>query len=70
MSDEEKTIPCQTCGTPTTMLGTKRCHNCWEVESRLATYLARGGHRAFHVLTTAMQRRNATDMKNARRNAR
>lgn len=70
MSDEEKTIPCQTCGTPTTMLGTKRCHNCWEVESRLDKYLARGSHRAFDVVRTAMQRRNSIDLKNATRRTR
>ena len=37
--DEQPTVPCETCGTPTTYTGTKRCNNCWEVEGRLATYL-------------------------------
>lgn len=35
----EPTVPCDVCGTPTTFLGTRRCNNCWEVESRLAQYL-------------------------------
>ena len=32
-------IPCETCGDPTTFLGTKRCNGCWEVETRLSSYL-------------------------------
>jgi len=39
---EEATIPCETCGTPTRMTGTKRCDGCWEVEHRLAAYLRTG----------------------------
>jgi hypothetical protein len=35
----EPTIPCETCGVPTPMTGTKRCTNCWEVEQRLPEYL-------------------------------
>jgi hypothetical protein len=38
MNDRE-TIPCVTCGMPTPFTGTKRCNNCWEVESRLNQYL-------------------------------
>jgi hypothetical protein len=34
-----ETIPCETCGEPTTFTGTKRCNNCYEVESRLDKYL-------------------------------
>ncbi len=30
---------CVICGKPTTMLGTRRCDNCWEVERRLASYI-------------------------------
>lgn len=39
-----ETVPCKTCGTPTPMLGTKLCDNCFEVEGRLKRYLesARG----------------------------
>jgi hypothetical protein len=33
------TIPCEICGKPTPYLGTKRCNNCWEVETRLETFL-------------------------------
>ena len=36
---KEKTIPCKTCGDPTTFFGTKLCNGCWEVESRLRSYL-------------------------------
>ncbi len=36
---EEETIPCETCGQPTPMLGTKRCDGCWEVEHRLGDYM-------------------------------
>lgn len=39
MTTETATVPCETCGTPTPMLGTKRCTNCWEVEKRLLEYL-------------------------------
>jgi len=34
-----KPVPCKTCGEPTTMMGTKLCDGCWEVESRLEKYL-------------------------------
>lgn len=43
--DDADTVPCETCGTQTHMLGTKRCNGCWEVEARLAGYL-RGGEKA------------------------
>jgi len=36
---EKQTIPCEVCGKPITFLSTKRCNNCWEVESRLGEYL-------------------------------
>lgn len=41
-----ETVPCETCGTPTHMTGTKRCDDCWEVERRLGEYLRRGGANA------------------------
>jgi len=31
----EITVPCELCGTPTRMLGTKRCDGCWEIERRI-----------------------------------
>lgn len=44
-----KTIPCETCGKLTFMLGTKRCANCWEVEGRLEDYLkSPGGQEYVH----------------------
>lgn len=32
-------IPCEICGTPTLMHGTRRCTNCWEVEHRIGKYI-------------------------------
>lgn len=32
-------IPCRICGNPTLMLGTKLCNGCWEVKSRLQSFL-------------------------------
>jgi hypothetical protein len=46
MNDIE-TIPCETCGTPTRFMGTKRCNRCWEIERNLAEYLKSAGGRAF-----------------------
>ena len=40
---DRPTCPCETCGRPTPMLGTKRCDGCWEVESRLLDYIRQGG---------------------------
>jgi len=37
-----ETIPCETCGAPTAMTGTKRCDRCWEVERRLGAYASTG----------------------------
>jgi len=42
-----ETIPCEVCGTPTPVRGTKRCHNCWEVEGRLADYMKSPGGQDF-----------------------
>lgn len=33
-------IPCQICGGPTSFLGTKLCDGCWEVTSRLSSFLS------------------------------
>lgn len=30
------TTPCKYCTTPTAMLGTRMCHRCWELRTRLA----------------------------------
>ncbi len=54
--DPEKTVPCGTCGTPTTMIGTKRCTGCWEVESRLGSYLDRGGKKAEAAMAEIVRR--------------
>jgi hypothetical protein len=43
MTYERETVPCETCGRPTPYTGTKRCNNCYEVESRLPTYLGSPG---------------------------
>jgi hypothetical protein len=40
-------VPCGTCTMPTHMIGTRRCDNCYEVESRLVTYLRAPNGRAF-----------------------
>ncbi len=37
------TVPCSTCGKPTTSCGTKKCDCCWEVEARLPEYLSTPG---------------------------
>lgn len=36
---KQETVPCETCGEPTTYTGTKRCNNCYEVETRLDKFL-------------------------------
>ena len=36
---ESEWIPCKTCGDPTTFPGTKLCNGCWEVQTRLQSYL-------------------------------
>jgi hypothetical protein len=30
-----ETVPCELCGDPTPMTGTKRCDRCWELERRI-----------------------------------
>ena len=30
-----KLVPCELCGKPTAMTGTKRCDRCWELETRI-----------------------------------
>lgn len=32
---KKETIPCKWCGTQTDFLGTKCCHGCWELSSRI-----------------------------------
>lgn len=32
---EQETVPCDLCGTPTPMTGTRRCDPCWELERRV-----------------------------------
>ena len=38
-SYNDGTIPCENCASPTPYKSTKRCNNCWEVESRLESYV-------------------------------
>ena len=51
---ELPTVPCATCGQPTTYTGTKRCNNCHEVETRIVSYAssANGRRHLFQVLRT------------------
>jgi hypothetical protein len=49
-----KTVPCETCGTPTLMTGTKRCDGCWEVEHRLADYIRRSSKSRDFVSSTLL----------------
>lgn len=53
MTDE--TVPCTTCGQPTRMTGTKKCDWCYEVETRLAGYLRRGGPAARNFVKDALE---------------
>lgn len=32
---DQKTIPCEWCGAPTRMFGTKKCDGCWELYRRI-----------------------------------
>ena len=55
-------VPCETCNRDTTMLGTRLCDACWEVERRLDDYLSRSDKAREYVrarLANADQ--NATD---------
>ncbi len=31
----EDKVPCEICGQPTSMTGTKRCNRCWDLERRI-----------------------------------
>lgn len=57
----EPVVPCKTCETPTTMLGTRTCDACWEVEHRLAFYLTRGGDKAFAFVAEALKKAMSQD---------
>jgi hypothetical protein len=50
----QSVVPCETCGTSTQSGGTKRCDACFEVESRLKFYLARGGENARQFVEKAL----------------
>jgi hypothetical protein len=52
--DGEEKVPCETCGVPTPMTGTKRCDSCWEVENRLGPYIAAGGDDAARFVVAAL----------------
>jgi hypothetical protein len=51
----QTTVPCKTCGKPTAMTGTKLCDGCWEVESRLESYVRNGGDNAKAILERAIE---------------
>ena len=59
-------VPCETCGAPTLMDGTKRCDGCWEVERRLKAYLIRGGERAREFIGTCWTKVGSAKTKKAR----
>jgi len=50
------TLVCATCGAtiPIDQYGTQRCNPCWELESRLDDYLARGQANALLNITNAV----------------
>lgn len=52
--DDVPTVPCTTCRRPTTYTGTQLCNGCWEVQHRLADYLA-GGARAVAFVKKALK---------------
>lgn len=68
MSDEA-TVPCTTCGVATRMTGTKKCDNCFEVETRLQDYLRRGGLRAMDTVYSALQKIGDTTVRDAQARA-
>jgi hypothetical protein len=35
----EKKTPCKICGTPTVMIGTRLCDNCWELEKSMSNLI-------------------------------
>lgn len=41
------TVPCQFCGKPTMMTGTKKCDQCWETVRNLSLFLRTKAGRAF-----------------------
>lgn len=56
-SRQIKHVPCETCGRPTPMTGTKRCDGCWEFEHRLAGYLNDGGEKARKFILSGLKKR-------------
>lgn len=54
MTYELKTVPCTTCGEPTSATSIKRCGSCWELEHRLIEYLRRGGANARAFVAQAL----------------
>lgn len=56
--DDRETVPCQYCGTPTPMTGTKCCNNCYEVSSRLADFVkSKKGRKFVATLMVTQDRR-------------
>jgi hypothetical protein len=56
------TVPCKTCGEPTTFTGTRQCNFCHEVEIRLDGYLRRGGAKARLFVLRALAPLSSVDM--------
>jgi NMD protein affecting ribosome stability and mRNA decay len=50
--DPATTVPCKLCGEPTTMLGTKLCDNCWELEHRIQS-----SPKIARIILNALERR-------------
>lgn len=61
-------VRCETCGQPTRLASATRCDGCWEVESRLHSYLVHGGTKAlaFVELTLRTVRRVALPAREAK----
>jgi len=36
----DKKVPCKYCGTPTGMIRTELCDNCWEIQNRLEGFIS------------------------------
>ena len=52
-ASQKPVYQCQTCGNDTLMEGTRRCHRCWEFETRLKDYLLTQNGPAFVLKTLA-----------------
>ena len=60
----KESIPCRTCSESTHNTGTRQCNRCWEVESRLEDYIARGGYAAVRFIHSVLERRGPCECIN------